>query len=86
MTIEFDNPAEQALSVVIEALFDQATAFTCDEIEALVTAYRHMGYGATADALIEYHAAEDDEGDMHVPEFDDNLMVVGWHYNESEDN
>lgn len=45
--------------------YDQATAFTCTEADALADLLRAAGHTNTAAVFIEAHAEGDDEGDDH---------------------
>lgn len=47
------------------AALDLGPKMTCAEVEALAALFEAIGQSELASALIEGHAEEDDEGDMH---------------------
>ena len=68
-TITITHDALSAVSIMLnscyEAFADQATSFSCTEIEMIADAYRAFGDGDTATSLIDCHSEGDDEGDDH---------------------
>ena len=66
-TVPILRAVEALLRLDAQTFFDQATGFTCTEIEAVADLYRANGDDYTADAIIEAHAEGDDEGDDHQP-------------------
>ena len=57
-----------ALYTLRDALYDQAAAFTCSEVDVIVHLYREFGYWSVADDLLEAHAENDEPGDDHYPD------------------
>lgn len=58
---------ERMADRAFEAFLDQATAFSCGEIESIAAVYRAIGWVDSAAALIDTHSLGDDEGDEHFP-------------------
>ncbi len=48
-----------------DAFCDSGASFSCTEIELIVEVYRAFGHEDWVEAILEGHAAEDDEGDDH---------------------
>jgi len=64
MTTPIETAAIRLLELT-DAWLDNASAFTCSEIEAIADLYRAAGRTDEASYLIDRHAAGDDEGDAH---------------------
>lgn len=56
----------EAMDGIVAGPFDwESCSFTCGEADAMATLLRVLGYATTAERLIGFHAAYDEEEDTH---------------------